>query len=210
MLHQERKEYLKKQLTVDECPSEPFELLSAWLQEAISSNIVDATAFTLSTIDLLGWPQSRVVLLKYLDEDTGLTFFTNYTSQKAKDIGLNRNVSINFFWKEHERQIRILGVAEKSSDERSDEYFYSRPIESRIGAIISDQSSILESKASIEEKYNQLAAMDEEKLKRPFHWGGFDIKPHYFEFWQGGAHRLHDRVVYKKEGKTWSKLMLQP
>lgn len=210
MLHQERKEYLKRDLSIDNCPEEPFELLSAWLQEAISSNIADATAFTLSTIDLLGWPQSRVVLLKYLDEEKGLTFFTNYTSQKAKDIGLNRNVSLNFFWKEHERQIRVLGVAEKSSEAKSDEYFYSRPLESRIGAIISDQSSILDSKESLKVKYEQLLSMDEEKLKRPFHWGGFDIKPHYFEFWQGGAHRLHDRVVYKKEGKTWSKLLLQP
>lgn len=210
MLHNERKEYIKEQLDIEKCPTEPLVLLQSWLNDAIEAQIPDSTAFTLSTIDLLGWPQSRVVLLKYMDAVKGLTFFTNYTSQKAKDIGMNRNVSINFFWKEYERQVRILGVAEKCSEERSDEYFYSRPKESRIGAIISDQSSVLESKAELTSKYKQLSTMNEDDLKRPFHWGGYDIKPHYFEFWQGGAHRLHDRVVYKKEGKLWNKLLLQP
>lgn len=210
MLHNERKEYTKEQLNIESCSESPLDFLKKWIAEAIEDKIPDATAFTLSTIDLLGWPRSRVVLLKYLDHDNGLTFFTNYTSQKAKDISGNRNVSLNFFWKEHERQVRVLGVAEKCGDECSDEYFYSRPKESRIGAIISDQSSRLESKEDLMCRFEDLNDADISELKRPFHWGGYHIKPHYFEFWQGGAHRLHDRVVYRKEGKTWSKLMLQP
>tara|TARA_R110001592_G_scaffold9723_4_gene51480 strand:- start:36209 stop:36841 length:633 start_codon:yes stop_codon:yes gene_type:complete len=210
MLHNERKEYTREHLDIENCPNTPIELLQQWIDRAVEEKIPDATAFTLSTIDLLGWPRSRVVLLKYLDQNQGLTFFTNYTSQKAKDIGGNRNVSLNFFWKEHERQVRILGVAEKCGDQCSDDYFYSRPKESRVGAIISNQSSCLESRADLRKKFNELNSKDISELKRPFHWGGYNIKPHYFEFWQGGAHRLHDRVVYKKEGVSWSKLMLQP
>ena len=207
-ISKERINYEKGELLIENCPANPFQLFKTWVDEAVSDKLTDATAFHLASIGEDGFPHNRVVLLKYLDENRGLTFFTNYDSQKGQNIDSNPKVSMNFFWKEHERQIRVLGIAEKCSDELSDEYFYSRPRGSQIGAIISNQSQELVKREDILAKYHELE--NKEDLKRPVNWGGYNIKPLSYEFWQGGAFRSHHRVAYKMQGESWGKVLLQP
>jgi pyridoxamine 5'-phosphate oxidase len=202
-----RKTYMKGSISLSEMPNEPFTAFQKWMSEAIASEVHEPTAFTLSTKGA-EFPDSRVVLLKDFSEN-GLVFFTNYLSQKGQQIAQNPHVAVNFFWPELERQVRILGIAEKISPEESDKYFYSRPIESQAGAIISQQSSTIDPQRDLEVETQELLKQPA-NIKRPPHWGGINIKPIQFEFWQGRPSRVHDRIRYKLSQTDWLRERLAP
>jgi len=205
--HHIRQNYGKLALNELDIPRDPLVLFEVWFDEALKDNLPDANAMVLSTaID--NRPSSRVVLLKAIEAGQ-LIFFTNFRSQKGNEIEQNPLVSLLFFWPQHERQVRISGRAQKISSGLSDEYFNSRPRESQAAAIASDQSQKLADKRLLMEKYQQLLK-GENPLKRPEHWGGYQVLPEYFEFWQGGAHRLNDRIIYQKTHSEWRTGRLSP
>ena len=205
-----REEYKKATLLESDLLESPFEMFEKWFDQAMSEDPKDANAMVLSTINPEGWPQGRVVLLKGVD--SGFVWFTNYESQKAKDLNSNPKASLTFWWPASARQIRITGAVEKISDSESDEYFISRPKGSQAGAIASRQSSQIENRSGIEEEYNRLMAQpDSVSFQRPASWGGFRLIPQYFEFWQGRESRLHDRLFYKlANGHKWETGRLSP
>jgi pyridoxamine 5'-phosphate oxidase len=190
--------------------SAPFEQFELWLAEAVDKNLNDPNAMVLSTATKGGRPSSRVVLLKGFDE-TGFVFYTNYDSRKAAEIAANHHAALLFYWAETGRQVRIEGTIEKVSPEMSDAYFASRPRASRIGAVISPQSSVIENREVLEHKY---AALDREyaerEIERPANWGGYVVVPEVFEFWQGRESRLHDRLRYTKTTSGWRVERLAP
>ena len=205
-----RREYAREELTRRSVQDDPFEQFSMWFDEAMASDLPDPSAMTLATSSADGHPSARVVLLKGLTAE-GLVFYTNYGSAKGHDLAANPRASLLFFWPELERQIRISGVVSKVSAAESDEYFQSRPFESRIGAIASAQSSVLTSRDELEERYQQLLQEYKGKdVPRPDTWGGYVLKPHTFEFWQGRPSRLHDRIRYRKDGEFWHVDRLSP
>lgn len=211
-LNQIRHEFTKQTLDEDSVTENPMELYAKWFEEAVGSQILDPKAIVISTVNLEGKPSSRVVYVRGIKDD-GFLFYTNYNSQKGKELENNPNVAINIFWAELERQIRAEGVVEKLSAEESDAYFAARPRESQIGAWASDQSEQLTDRKELEKKFDTFRAKfkDEEKIPRPPHWGGYIIKCDYFEFWQGRASRLHDRIFYSKEkDNNWKIGRLSP
>tara|TARA_B110000444_G_scaffold21579_1_gene17900 strand:+ start:2300 stop:2950 length:651 start_codon:yes stop_codon:yes gene_type:complete len=205
-----RVDYNKSNIDYNQMPDSPFELFKFWLDKAILVDNENANAFVLSTVSSNSLPSSRVVLLRGLDNN-GLTFFTNYNSSKSLDIDINNNVSINFFWPQLEKQVRILGSASKISSDESDIYFNSRPKQSQLGALLSNQSTEI----SLEHDYaNHLSKLEAEhvnkKVIRPKYWGGYRVKPEYFEFWQGRPSRLHDRLCYSYKNNSWLKTRKSP
>jgi pyridoxamine 5'-phosphate oxidase len=204
-----RKDYTLQTLNEADVSVNPFQQFETWWNEALASNIDEVNAMTLSTINQLNKPTSRTVLLKGFDQD-GFSFFTNYNSAKGRDINFNHNVSLCFFWKELQRQIRIEGIATKLSDQENDEYFNSRPIGSRIGAWASPQSQVIKSRSILEENEKKLQQEFGNDIKRPSHWGGYKVIPNYFEFWQGRASRLHDRISFSLENDHWKIQRLAP
>jgi pyridoxamine 5'-phosphate oxidase len=203
-----RKEYIKGSISIGTTPANPLELLEIWLQEAIEVQVEEPTAMTLSTVSIDNFPSSRVVLLKEITKE-GLVFFTNYHSQKGREIALSPNVSINFFWPELERQVRVQAMAEKLLSEESDEYFYSRPLASQAGAIVSNQSQVIEESLNLEAQVEELLKQ-EVPLVRPENWGGYLLVPKYCEFWHGKPSRVHDRVAFNKSNNEWHKCRLSP
>ena len=205
-----RKDYRKKQISKAEFPENPVQQFRKWFDEAIAEQVMEPNAMVLSTVSKNGRPSSRVVLLKGI-EDEAFLFYTNYLSDKGVEMEENPWVSLNFFWPELERQVRIEGKVSKTSAEVSDRYYASRPRDSRIGAWVSPQSKVLESKAVLEQflvHYNE--KFKEGLVPRPDHWGGYALVPDRIEFWQGGANRLHDRLRYKKENDLWVLERLAP
>ena len=192
-----RREYMRESLSEDDVAGDPFRQFDRWWEEALRSDIDEVNAMVLSTVSSGGRPSSRVVLLKGYD-DRGFVFFTNYESRKGNEIGANPDVSLLFFWKELERQVRIEGSCSKVSEEESDAYFATRPEGSKVGAWASPQSRKVESRNLIEEN---LRAVSERfhgmALPRPPHWGGYRVSPRAFEFWQGRESRLHDRIHFE-------------
>ena len=183
--------------------SNPIILFKKWYEEAKESEINDPNAMNLATISQNLKPSSRIVLLKSYDE-SGFVFYTNIESKKGNSIRNNQNVALNFHWKSLQRQIRIEGLARLVSNEESDQYFESRPINSKIGAWASKQSSILSSRKYLEEKVNEYNKIYEnKKIPRPDFWKGFRVKPNLIEFWQEKPFRLHDRVEFKNDGDSW-------
>ncbi len=210
MLRDIRTNYTKSELTEQSVNKDPIQQLTVWLNEAITSKITDPTAMILSTLDFTGNPESRVVLLKELSSD-GLIFYTNYNSKKGHQISENQNVSVVFFWSEAERQVRIKGQAEKLSEEKSEEYFQTRPVESQLGAWASPQSQLIKGREILDDNFLRYQGLfQNEQMKKPPHWGGFLIRPQYFEFWQGRSNRLHDRIEFINTVEGWTINRLAP
>jgi|TARA_A100001011_G_C13964271_1_gene696581 pyridoxamine 5'-phosphate oxidase len=201
--------YDKLSLIEQQLPKEPIKLFQIWFEELCKSNsVLEPNAMTLSTVGNENKPRNRVVLLKKFSEK-GFVFYTNYKSKKGIDINYNPNVSISFFWPSFERQVIIEGICTKISNKESDKYFYSRPIESQIGAIISDQSSEIPNRDYIENKFDSFKS-DNTEISRPLNWGGYIINPISIEFWQGRKNRLHDRILYYKNDNSWLFKRLSP
>jgi pyridoxamine 5'-phosphate oxidase len=204
-----RKEYTLKSLDLEGLNPNPIAQFKIWLQEALASEVLEVNAMTLSTIGLDGSPNGRIVLLK--EVDTGFVFFTNYQSEKGKEIEVSGKASLTFFWAELERQVRIKGVVTKIAESESDAYFFSRPIGSQIGAWTSPQSQKIESREILDQRQQEVEMrFQKEPMIRPAHWGGYRLVPSSVEFWQGRPSRLHDRVSYKIENEGWSMGRLAP
>jgi pyridoxamine 5'-phosphate oxidase len=201
-----RRSYTLSGLNEHDIEQNPFTQFSKWFEEARAGGGMEANAMTLSTVNPDGMPSARIVLLKDMDE-RGFVFYTNYNSAKGQAIAANPRVCLNFFWGEFERQVRISGTAEKVSREESEAYFRTRPVESRLGALASEQSSVIESREVLEERFRALQeeySGNEDAIPLPPHWGGYRVTPHEIEFWQGRVGRLHDRIVFTKHGNAWT------
>lgn len=195
-----RREYLRAGLTEEMLAKDPLAQLRAWLDEVIREGASEEpTAITLATVSADGTPSARTVLLKGIDH--GLTFFTNYESGKGRELEQNSACAVLFFWAAFERQVRVTGIAERMSAEESDTYFVSRPRESQIGAWASEQSRTT-TREILDARYAELDAKYPNEVPRPSHWGGFRVLPSRFEFWQGRASRMHDRLVYERDEKN--------
>jgi pyridoxamine 5'-phosphate oxidase len=207
-----REDYRKSTLEEKNASQNPFTQFDNWFQEALRAEIPEPNAMVIATSNKEGFPSARVVLLKGFDEK-GFIFYTNYESQKGKELSNNPKCALVFNWLELERQIRIEGIAEKLSPEESTAYFHKRPKKSQIGAWASPQSEVIETRDVLEDNLTNLNAkyMDSENLPRPKHWGGFRIKATRIEFWQGRSSRLHDRLNYEKNAdNTWKRSRLAP
>jgi len=207
-----RKSYEKSELLETQIPEDPINLFHKWFYEAEDLNAAEeVNAMTVTTIGLDGFPKARVVLLKKFNEE-GFIFYTNYNSEKGKAILNNPNVCLSFFWPTVERQIIIKGIAEKTAENISDNYFASRPDGSKLGAIVSPQSEVIPNREFLEDNLKQLEKEWEGKeILRPAHWGGFLVRPVEVEFWQGRPNRLHDRIRYKvTDNYDWKIERLSP
>lgn len=207
-----RKSYEKSELLENSIPEDPINLFHRWFFEAEELNAAEeVNAMTVNTIGLDGFPKARIVLLKKFNEE-GFIFYTNYNSEKGKAILNNPQVCLSFFWPTVERQIIIKGIAEKTSDTISDNYFASRPDGSKLGAIVSPQSEIIPDRTFLENNLKQLEKDFEGKeILRPAHWGGFLVRPVEVEFWQGRPNRLHDRIRYQlQDNYEWKIDRLSP
>ncbi len=205
-----RKDYKLRSFLEEDAAESPFVQFTNWWNDALASNIDEVNAMTLATVNDTGKPSARIVLLKGMS-DEGYEFYTNYESDKAREIAGNNNVALIFFWKELERQIRIEGTAKKAPANVSDTYFNSRPVDSRIGAWSSPQSKIIPSRSFLEENVKANKENFEGKeITRPEFWGGYIVEPVLFEFWQGRSNRLHDRIEYVKNEDKWIKRRLAP
>ena len=190
---------------------EPFIGILKTLEEAESANLVDWNAMNIASVDQMNQPSSRMVLLKKISDD-GLVFYTNYNSRKGKEVELNPKVAVNFWWRELKKQIRVEGFIEKASEEDSDDYFYSRPLKSRVSAIISNQSSKISSYEDLTNQIdNYLEQNDESSIKRPDHCGLYIVIPNAVEFWQERDNRTHERLKYfLSDDQKWSSHLLSP
>lgn len=210
MIRDIRSNYMKFELTEELVNRNPVQQLIGWLNEAIDTKEPDPTAMILSTVDKEGFPDSRVVLLKEIASD-GLIFFTNYNSRKGEQLSYNPHVSVVFLWSGLERQVRVKGLAEKISEEESEIYFQSRPLESQLGAWASPQSQVIKNRQVLHENYSYYQEyFKNQEIKKPPHWGGYIIRPEYFEFWQGRSNRLHDRIEFHLSGSSWKIHRLAP
>ena len=205
-----RKNYTQAGLPDEDVPGQPMELFKKWLGEALESDVLEPNAMVLSTVDENGYPNSRTVLLKGV-QDESVRFFTNYESVKGEEIFLNNHVSVVFWWGELERQVRVRREAERISEKESRNYFRSRPRDSRIGAWASSQSAEIPGREVLEERFREMKEKYSGKeIPKPPFWGGFDIVISEIEFWQGRPGRLHDRIKYSKENSNWERKRLAP
>ncbi len=209
MLRDIRKQYLFSTLDEKSVLKNPFEQFEKWLQEAIESEQLEPTAMVLSTVDDQLQPHSRVVLLKEFTHES-FVFYTNYEGHKAQQIAQNNRVSLVFFWPALERQVRIEGKVEKISEVLSNSYFESRPLDSQLGAWTSPQSMVIHSADFLEKQFQYYQQKFGNEVPKPPHWGGYAVKPHAIEFWQGRANRLHDRLLFIKESGDWTISRLAP
>ena len=206
-----RKDYKLKELRKSEVSPNPFLQLQTWLEEAIAAGVNEPTAMNLATVSGNGRPSARIVLLKDL-QASALLFYTNYTSRKGNELESNPYAAITFFWPELERQVRIEGKISKVTEDISDRYFLSRPESSRIGALASPQSQVIENRETLEKlEQKVIENLHGQTPQRPQHWGGYRLDPDYYEFWQGRPSRLHDRIAFTlEENANWKIQRLAP
>ena len=206
-----RKEYASETLLERDVAANPMQQFQKWWEQVLASHIDEPNAMTLATASADGLPSARIVLLKGFDE-RGFVFYTNYNSVKGLQLEENPKACLIFFWKELERQVRIVGLVEKVPAEESDAYFHSRPLGSRIGAWTSPQSQVISNREWIEAEFEKRKAeFGEGPVPRPPHWGGYLVKPVLVEFWQGRFSRLHDRIQYSPgEAGNWTTERLAP
>lgn len=203
-----RRDYNLAELNEDNLKDNPLELFEIWLKEALEKEIKEPNAMALSTVEN-NKPKTRIVLLKQIKEGKFL-FFTNYKSNKAKEIEKNSNISLTFFWEELQRQVRIEGVAKKTSEDISKEYFSMRARDSQIAAWASEQSSPM-TKEEIENRLIYFRKkFENEAIPKPTHWGAYEVNPIAIEFWQGGPNRLHNRFLYELIENKWQNKRLGP
>ena len=204
-----RKNYTFGQLTETDVPVDPLSLFQIWFDQAVKAECPEPNSMTLATADKAGNPSARIVLLKGADQN-GFSFFTNYESQKGKELAVRPQAALLFHWHELERQVRIKGIVDRISASESDEYFHSRPAASRIGAWASPQSAQIPHREFLEQAEEKFKAQFGQVPPRPEHWGGYRLHPSEFEFWQGRPSRLHDRIHYQQDGATWRIVRLAP
>jgi pyridoxamine 5'-phosphate oxidase len=206
-----RKEYSKTTLDQTDVNKNPVDQFQKWFDEALKSKALEPNAMTLSTITETGKPSARIVLLKGVEKNSFL-FYTNYQSQKGKELDANPACALTFFWPELERQVRIEGVCIRLDEATSENYFKSRPRESQVGAWASPQSTLIKNRELLETRVKELEKRFERKetLPKPKQWGGYAVAPLEIEFWQGRPSRLHDRIVYYKTDDAWTIHRLAP
>ena len=208
-LHAMREHYDQPPLRRADLSGCPFEQFSKWLEDAVKAEIYDPNACSLATVDGEGRPVSRAVLLKAL-EDEQFVFYTNYQSRKSSHLDQNPNTCMHFPWFALQRQVIVTGKVEKIDADRAEEYFLSRPFESKLGAWASRQSERLDSREALEKTYLEMQEKFGDNPPKPPHWGGFALIPETIEFWQGGPSRLHDRFMYSLENNHWTVQRLNP
>ncbi|WP_292039432.1 pyridoxamine 5'-phosphate oxidase [Massilia sp. UBA6681] len=205
-----RKDYGQASLNENEVMDDPMLQFTQWFEQALKAEVNEPNAMSVATVAANGRPSSRIVLVKQFDE-RGFTWYTNYDSRKGQELEDNQYAALLFFWSELERQVRIEGRVERTSNEESDRYFRSRPLKSRLSAIASRQSAPIGSRAELEQNYEAVARQAGDDPARPGNWGGFRLVPERLEFWQGRRSRFHDRIVYERqEDGSWTRLRLQP
>jgi pyridoxamine 5'-phosphate oxidase len=205
-----RKDYGQAVLDESMVALDPFVQFNTWFEEALKAEVNEPNAMSVATVDERGRPSSRIVLIKQYDA-RGFTWYTNYASQKGRELEQNPHAALLFFWSELERQIRIEGRVEKTSGEESDKYFHSRPLKSRLAAVASAQSAPIADRAALEQHYAAVEQQFGEHPPRPEHWGGYRLVPERIEFWQGRRSRFHDRIVYTRQADgSWTRERLQP
>ena len=208
-LHDIRQDYSSQSLNEEDCTAQPLEQFQRWLSEAIQAKVNEPTAMNLATVGDNGRPQARIVLLKEVAAE-GLVFFSNYQSRKGRAMVHNPYAAVTFFWPELERQVRIEGIVQQLNNTDSDAYFKTRPYTSRIGAWASQQSEVISSKLELMTRATKFAAKYLLAVPRPPHWGGYELIPDQFEFWQGRPSRLHDRIQYIWQNDNWIRQRLAP
>lgn len=210
-LSDKRKVYSKYNIEFTNVVPNPFEVFDLWYNHAVKSALIEEpNAMSLSTIQQNGFPRTRIVLLKEYNAE-GFVFYTNYNSQKGNAIENSPKVCLSFFWPGLEQQIIIKGIATKTSAQMSDDYFQKRPFESQIGALVSQQSSVIDLEENLDSNAIELQKRYEGKIvTRPESWGGYNVRPVEFEFWQGRPNRLHDRLRYRLENNSWIAERLAP
>lgn len=206
-----RKDYTKASLDVTEVAKNPTDQFNKWFNEALKAEVPEPNAMTLSTVDAHGKPSARIVLLKGIDRDQFL-FYTNYQSQKGRELDTNPACALTFFWPELERQVRISGIVARVDEKSAEAYFQSRPRGSQVSAWASPQSSVIKNRELLEERAKEIEKRFEGKsvLPKPHQWGGFAVAPFEMEFWQGRSNRLHDRIVYSLKESKWLIYRLAP
>lgn len=205
-----RKSYELGELDESEASNEPLELFSHWMEQAFTAEVPEPNAMTLATVGADGRPSTRIVLIKGFDAH-GLVWYTNYESRKGRELDEHPFAALQFHWVELERVVRIEGAVTRTSDEESDAYFKSRPLDSRLGAWASPQSQVIGSRAVLVTNAAKTAVQYGLHPPRPPHWGGYRLKPERWEFWQGRKSRLHDRLLYtRQDDGQWVKQRLAP
>jgi pyridoxamine 5'-phosphate oxidase len=197
-------------LNRDDLDRDPLDQFRKWWNVALAAELIEPNAMTLATADADGMPSARMVLLKGIDAG-GFVFFTNYESQKGRELAANPRAALVFYWDKLQRQVRVVGTVEKVGDGDSAEYFHSRPRDSQIGAWTSRQSTIIANRTILAERRQQLERQfADQPIPLPPFWGGYRVKPHTIEFWQGRPNRLHDRFRYTRDDQTWRIERLAP
>ena len=205
-----RKEYAQAQLTMDSLEKLPILQFQKWFDQALKASILEPNAMVLGTVDIDNTPTQRTVLLKYFNR-LGFVFFTNYTSRKAQHLEANPNASLLFPWYSLERQVIVKGKIVRIPVEESKAYFFSRPYGSQLGAWVSKQSSVIDSRQVLEDRLSELKQQfPEGEVPFPDFWGGYRLVPESMEFWQGGVNRLHDRILYEQVKSAWTMVRLSP
>jgi pyridoxamine 5'-phosphate oxidase len=211
-LSQLREDYRLAVLDETHCAANPVRQFEQWFQDAQNAGLKEPNAMTLSTVNGNGQPSARIVLLKGIEQDA-FVFYTNYESRKGQELAANPHCALTFYWAELERQVRVEGVVQKVSKETSEAYFQVRPKGSRLGAVASKQSTELPSREPLERRLAELERdfANTDDVPMPASWGGYQVKPHVLEFWQGRTNRLHDRIVYRLDSnETWRMGRLSP